>query len=110
MARLATHVWVGAYLGRLAGAGVFAHIIHRGDPTAGAIAVKVAFMNGRASLWSRTYGLEGGLGWGVEIADAPEAEIDAAIARAHARDRDLWVIEVEDPRGRHLLEDPTLSG
>jgi len=110
MARLAAHVWVGAYLQRLAAEGIFAHVVHRGDATAGAIAVKVAFMNGRASLWSRTYGLEGSLGWDTEIADAAEAEVDAAIARARGRDRDLWVIEVEDPRGRHLLEDPGLAG
>jgi len=110
MARVASHVWVGAYLQRLTAEGIFAHVVHRGDDTAGAIAVKVALMNGRASLWSRAYGLEGNLGWDAEIADAPEAEVDAALARARGRDRDLWVIEVEDPRGRHMLGDPGLAG
>lgn len=110
MARLAAHVWVGAYLQRLSVEGIFAHVVHRGDETAGAVAVKVAFMNGRASLWSRTYDPEGRLAWAAELAEAEEAEVDAAIDRARRRDRDLWVIEVEDPRGRHLLDDPALGG
>jgi hypothetical protein len=110
MARLAAHVWVGAYLHRLAAEGIFAHVVHRGDETAGAVAIKLAFMNGRASLFSRTYDPDGALAWSAEIEDDAEAEVDAAVARARSRDRDLWVIEVEDPRGRHLLDDPALSG
>ena len=109
MVRLAAHVWVGAYLRRLMAEGIFAHVAKRGDATAGAISVKVAFMNGRAALWSRTYGLDGAA-WTTEIEDAPEEEVDAALDRARKRDRDLWVIEVEDPRGRHRLDDPALLG
>ncbi|MEJ2001381.1 MAG: DUF1491 family protein, partial [Maritimibacter sp.] len=38
-----------------------------------------------------------------------EAEVDGAIARQRSFDPDLWVIEVEDARGRHLLEQSGLS-
>ena len=38
-----------------------------------------------------------------------EAEVDASIARQRSFDRDLWVIEVEDRRGRHLLDQEGLS-
>jgi len=104
MTRLATNIWVGAYLARLAAAGIPAHLIHKGDQTAGAVAVKLAFMNGQASFYTRSYGCSGRLEWHALIEDRPECEVDGAIARRRGFDRDLWVIEVEDPRGRHMLD------
>lgn len=105
-ARLASGVWVSAYLARLAQEGIHAHLIHRGEPTAGAVVVKVAFMDGRASLYQRAYGPEGRRIWDARFEAAPEGEVDEAIARLRRRDPDLWVIEVEDPRGRHMLDSP----
>jgi hypothetical protein len=108
MARLASGVWVSAYLMRLQGQGIYAHVVHRGEVTAGAVAVKLATMDGRASLFVRTLDGGGDRIWTALVDAAPEAEADAAIARQRRFDRDLWVIEVEDPRGRHLLEEEGL--
>jgi hypothetical protein len=104
MARIATRIWLDAYRMRLEAAGIHAHIVHLGDATAGAVLVKLATMDGRATLWERAWDGAGRIAW-VEAAAGPEAEVDATIARARGRDRDLWVIEVEDRHGRHLLED-----
>lgn len=109
MARLASGIWVSAYLARLQGQGIFAHVAHRGERTAGAVAVKVATMDGRASVHVRTLDGEGARVWSLLVEPGPEAEADAAIARQRRFDRDLWVIEVEDPRGRHLLDDEGLG-
>ncbi|MGD8310916.1 MAG: DUF1491 family protein [Chromatiales bacterium] len=109
MARLATGIWVSAYLLRLSLAGVYAHVVRKGDETAGAVAVKLAFMDGRASFFTRGYGSDGKLGWHAQIEAADEAEVDAALARQRRYDPDLWVIEIEDPRGRHMLDDPGLG-
>ena len=38
-----------------------------------------------------------------------EAEVDMAVAKQRSFDPDLWVIEVEDRRGRHLLDEPGLA-
>ena len=43
---------------------------------------------------------------GLSAKIAEEAGVDAAIARQKAFDPDLWVIEVEDRQGRHLLDQP----
>ena len=109
MARLASGIWVSAYLARLQGAGVFAHIAHRGEATAGAVAVKLATMDGRASVFVRTLDGEGERVWTALVDGAAEAEADAALARQRRFDRDLWVVEVEDPRGRHLLGEEGLG-
>ena len=102
--RLASGMWVAAYLARLERAGVYAHVVHRGDDTAGAIGVKVALMNGRAQLLTRRYDFDGRAVWDDATGEADEPEVDATIARQRGYDRDLWVIEVEDPRGRHMLD------
>ena len=106
--RLASGLWVAAYLARLEQAGVYAHVMHRGDATAGAITVKVALMNGRAQLLTRRYDMDGQAVWDEAVAEDAEPAVDEAIARQRGYDRDLWVIEVEDPRGRHLLDDEGL--
>lgn len=109
MTRLASGIWVQAYLTRLSLEGVPAHVLARGDPTAGAVWVKVATMDGQAMLWERQYDFAtDARGW-VQTEAGAEAQIDARIARERARDRDLWVVEVEHPSGRHLLDDPSLA-
>jgi hypothetical protein len=45
----------------------------------------------------------------VVLAEGDEAEVDAALRRQRDRDRDIWVIEVEDRQGRHLLDEPGLA-
>ena len=109
MARLAAGIWVGAYLARLQAEGIFAHVMHRGEATAGAVAVKLATMDRRASLFVRSYDGEGTRVWTALVDNGEETEADAAIAKQRGYDPDLWVIEVEDPRGRHLLGEEGLE-
>lgn len=105
MTRVTADFWVGAYLARLAGCGIPAHLVARGDRTAGAVLIKLAFMNGRASLFAREYDSAGRRAWVALGEQQAEGEIDAAIARQRKHDPDLWVVEVEDPKGRHMLDE-----
>jgi hypothetical protein len=110
MARLASGFWVAAYLRRLDRAGIPAFVIARGDDGAGAVLVKLALLDGTARLYERGFDLESGAQvWRLRAVGA-ERDIDAAIGKDHARDRDLWVIEVEDRQGRSLLDEDGLSG
>lgn len=107
--RLTTAIWVSAYLARLSQEGIHAHVARRGDGTAGAVAVKVAQMDGRASFFTRVFGADGARIWEAQMEAAPEPAVDEALARQRRYDPDLWIIEVEDPRGRHLLDAPGLA-
>ena len=108
-ARLAAGVWVAAYLRRLALANVPAYVTRHGDDTAGAVMVKCATLDGRASLWTREWDLETDQRLWVRLNDAAETEIDSEIARNAARDPDLWVVEIESRDGRTLLDQDGLA-
>ncbi|WP_022702544.1 DUF1491 family protein [Pseudorhodobacter ferrugineus] len=107
--RLTADFWVRAYLKRLELAGIPAFITAHGDATAGAVLVKQAPLDGTARAFQRSFDLmSGNRAWVVLIAGA-EADVDAAIARQRQFDSDLWVVEVEDRAGRHLLEEEGLA-
>jgi hypothetical protein len=107
--RLVAGLWVAAYLARLQAAAIPAYVAARGDPTAGAVVVKLATMDGAARAWERRWDyLTDTRVWAL-LAEGPEAEVDALLTRARARDRDLWVIEIEDRHGRTLLDQDGLA-
>ncbi len=101
--RLAAEFWVRAYLRRLQLAGIPAFVVRRGDAVAGAVLVRLDWLDGRSGVWQRSFDpVSGGRVWMV-LAEGDEAEADAVIARQTGFDPDLWVIGVEDRAGRHLL-------
>ena len=102
--RLATGVWVAAYLARLRAAGLAAYVVAKGDPTAGAVVVKLVQAEGRATALARRFDFEtGARPWAV-LAEGAEREVDAVLARERGRDPDLWLIDVEDAGGMGLLD------
>ena len=103
-ARLASGVWVAAYLARLRLAGLAAYVVAKGDPTAGAVVVKIVQSQGRARAMVRRFDFETGARLWQVLAEGAEAEVDAVLQRERGRDRDLWVIDVEDATGAALLD------
>jgi hypothetical protein len=110
MARLATGIWVAAYLARLRQAAIPVYVAARGDETSGAVIVKLALLDGTARAYQRSFDLKSDARVWVVMAEGAEAEVDAILTRQRQHDRDLWVIEVEDRQGRTLLEEEGLSG
>ncbi|MDZ7907975.1 MAG: DUF1491 family protein [Gemmobacter sp.] len=107
--RLASGLWVSAYLTRLRLADMPAYVTAKGDAAAGAVIVKSATLDGRARAFARMFDFMADERKWVVLAEGAEAEVDQAVARARANDPDLWVIEVEDRAGRTLLEQEGLS-
>lgn len=109
MARLTADFWVRAYLRRLQLADIPAYVVAHGDETAGSVIVKSAHLDGTATLYQREFDLLEGTRQWREVAQGPEAELDARLSRERARDPDLWIVEVEDRQGRTLLDEPGLD-
>lgn len=102
--RLASGIWVSAYLARLGLANIPAYVVARGDDTAGAVMVKCARLDGTAQLWAREWDFDTDRRDWALAHDGAERDVDAAIARQRGFDPDLWVIEIESRDGSTLLE------
>lgn len=109
MPRLTARFWVDAYLARLRMFDIPAFVVAHGDDTGGAVLVKLATLDGNATVFQRSFDLMSGDRVWVELAKGPEPEVDEAVGKQRGFDPDLWVIEVEDRAGRHLLDQEGLG-
>lgn len=109
MTRLTTDIWVAAYLARLRQDAIPAFVTSKGNASAGAVLIKLNTLDGQATCFQRSFDLMTGERAWVVLSQGPEAEVDQSIAKQRSFDPDLWVIEVEDREGRHLLDQPGLS-
>ena len=107
--RLTADIWVSAYLTRLRLLDIPAFVVARGDGTAGAVLIKLNTLDGQASCYQRSFDLMTGERKWVVLTEGDEAAVDSSISKQRGFDPDLWVIEVEDRQGRHLLDEPGLD-
>jgi len=102
-----TDIWVAALVRRAGLEGAFAAMTRRGDARAGAVLVRVWNSRGREmKLYAEALDSEGRSIWIHPIAATAEGEIAAYVERAVRVDPDLWVVDIEDPGGRHFLVEP----
>ena len=107
--RLTAELWVQAYLTRLRLQNIPAFIVAKGDATAGAVIVKQTPLDGTAKAYQRSVDIFSGDRMWVVLAEGAEPEVEEALRRQQSFDPDLWIIEVEDRDGRHLLDEPGLD-
>ncbi len=104
--RLPTKVWVDALVRRVQVAGASAFILQRGDESRGDVLVKVSDLTGMARAYVPRTSMEGTrifVDLESQGVGPDEAGVDDYVRRTAGRDRDLWVIEIEDRDGRHFL-------
>ena len=109
MAELKTDFWVSALIRRAEIGGAFAGVVRKGDTDAGAVLVKVATLNGRARLYTPAQDGQGERVWldlSAGSLGEDEKEIDAYARKRAESDPDLWVVEIEDRKGRNFLTEP----
>ncbi len=109
MSRLRSDFWVAAYLRRCAVEGIDAVLRRRGAAEAGAVFVKVDRLNGMANLYGPApqtafeNRAEERL-FTPLLSDVMPLDIEERMKRELRFDPDLWLIEVDDMRGRHFLD------
>ena len=109
MIRLTADIWVSAYLTRLRLANIPVFVTAKGDATAGAVLVKLNTLDGQAKAFQRSFDLMSGERAWIVLAQGDDRDVDMALEKQRSFDPDLWVIEVEDKAGRHLLDEPGLA-
>lgn len=94
--------WTSALIRRAEIEGAFAAVVKKGDPDAGACLIKVRLLNGQATLYRPIRNMDGERVW---FPKGPETErdIDSYINTRVDNDPDIWIVEIEDRRGRHFL-------
>ena len=95
-ARLASAVWVQAFLRRCDLAAVPVYVLRRGDADAGEIWLKL--VKGADEVSILQVSREDHTSTVHKVLD--EAEADRHLARQETYDPDLWVIEIDDRAGR----------
>ena len=110
--RLATRIWVQVQIRLCDQQSIPVAITRKGDPQAGAVVVRI--VRGRdLNLLLRRHTLpDGASGW-MPVAGArstddniTDASAAAYLEKEAARDPDLWVIEIEDLKGRYWPDRP----
>lgn len=101
--RLPTELWVASVLRGAAAKTIPVYVLHRGAAASGTVVVKAVLGGGQCRLFNQSRDMEGKIVWlsPLEEKIVTEARADDYISRARSRDPDLWVIEVEDARGRN---------
>ncbi len=109
--RLKSSIWVAAYLRRCQTEGVYGAVLRRGAEEAGAVFVRVARLNGTATLYAPAPQTEYEDSRPVERVfvpatpePVPEPAIDERMAKEIRFDPDVWIVEIEDRAGRHFLD------
>ncbi len=110
--RLKSAIWVAAYIRNCQRAGSFVAVRRRGDEDAGAIFIKINYLDARAELFGPAPQSDFDEAHPADRAfirvftEAPveDAKVEERLAREITFDRDVWIIEVEDRQGRNFLE------
>ncbi|MEL6686963.1 MAG: DUF1491 family protein [Pseudomonadota bacterium] len=105
-AQLKTGLWIDAIIRRAESAGAFAVIARSGDRDAGSVLVMVR-QSQQLTLFVPERNWDGIRVWRAQ--SGSDVELAKVIEGRADFDPDLNVIEIDDPKGRHFIEEPVLD-
>jgi hypothetical protein len=105
--RLKAGIFARALIRRAEVEGASAFVVRKGAEEAGAIVLRVAKLDGTCLLLNQARDGQGALVWVRPLGDwTDEARASAWCAREVKFDPDLWILEIEDPKGRAFVDEP----
>ena len=106
--RLKAGIFVRALIRRAEVAGASAYVLRKGVEESGAIILKISRLDGTSLVLSQARrGVEGELVWVKPLGDEVDDEkANAWFAKQTKFDPDLWVVEIEDRKGRTFVDEP----
>src|ERR1700690_1099771 len=106
-ARLKAGIFVRALIRRAEVAGAQAHFARKGSEEAGAIFIKVARLDGTCTVLNQARDAQGEQAWARPLGEwAEETKASAYFERQIKFDPDLWIVEIEDRKGRTFVDEP----
>ena len=109
--RVKSNLWVAAYLRRCQNENIFGVVRRRGAEEAGAIFVKLALLDGNATLFTPAPQTAYDDSRPTDRVFAPstpqpvaEQAVEDRLAKEIRFDSDIWIVEIEDRAGRHFLD------
>jgi hypothetical protein len=110
--RLKSALWVAAYLRRCQVEGVSAVVRRRGAEEAGAIFVRIDRLDGTSDLFGPApqsafdAAPQAERAFSASFVEQPasDAAVETYLAREIKFDSDIWIVEVEDRKGRSFLD------
>lgn len=108
MNRIRTEIWVQALLRRAEVEGAMGGVVRKGDVDAGAVLLRVSRLDGTANFYVPARDMDGQQIWIQPLGTDPveDSRLNAYCDRRLEDDPDIWVVEIEDRKGRHFLTEP----
>ncbi len=108
--RLTSEMLVSVLLRRVAGAGGFGAVLHRGDAQAGGIIVECT-ERGVPDLWIERGAMADGTdGWQMIANDMTDAEAARRRGQRRRADPDLWIIELDIAQAQRFAAETIAAG
>lgn len=111
MERLKAEVRVKAWLRQAQSLGLMATVARKGEVESGTVVLKIMRGPAGAEVFTPVAAPDGRPAWMRAFKAGPvaEREADAYLQRQAKYDADLWVVEIEDPKGQFSLAEPILK-
>jgi len=107
--RLKAGIFVRALMRRADVAGASAFIVRKGAEEAGAVVLTVSRLDGTCLVLNQARDGKGQLVWARPLGDwGEEAKARTWLDKQVKFDPDIWIVEIEDRKGRAFVDEPNV--
>jgi hypothetical protein len=105
--KLKAAIQIQAIIRRAEVAGAQAFLVRRGSEEAGALFLKLSWLDGTVTVLNQARRGDGELVWTRPLGErTDEAAAGAYLEKQTRFDPDLWILEIEDREGRAFVDEP----